>query len=102
MGALTACLFLSLACNDKQESHAPQRHYQLTGKIVALDPDRHVAMVDAAAIPNYMEAMTMEYPVASKAEFNTLHVGDRITATLNVTTSTNEYNLTGIHKQNAK
>ena len=41
-------------------------------------------MVDAAAIPNFMEAMTMEYPVRSQLEFNSLHVGDHITATVNV------------------
>jgi Cu/Ag efflux protein CusF len=41
-------------------------------------------MIDAAAIPNFMEAMTMEYPVRSAAELNSLHVGDRITATVNV------------------
>lgn len=40
--------------------------------------------MDAAAIPNFMEAMTMEYPIRSRSEFDSLHVGDHITATVNV------------------
>ena len=42
------------------------------------------ATVDAAAIPNYMEAMTMEYPVKSKSDIDALQVGEEITATVDV------------------
>jgi Cu/Ag efflux protein CusF len=62
----------------------PDKHYQLTGKVVSLDAKEQTAAVDAAAIPNFMEAMTMDYPIKSKAEFDSLHKGDQITATVDV------------------
>jgi Cu/Ag efflux protein CusF len=45
-----------------------------------------------------MEAMTMEYPVKSKADFDQLHAGDRIKATVNVSEE-GSYNLSGIQVQ---
>ncbi len=73
---------LLLACS--RQPAGPERHYSLTGKIVSLDKQHQTAMVDAAAIPNYMEAMTMEYPVKSKSDFESLHVGEQISAKLDV------------------
>lgn len=90
------------ACSPKREEPVFERHYQLTGKIVALDSEHQMATIDAAAIPNFMEAMTMEYPIQSKAEFKTLHIGDRVKATVNVTASGDYYTLTDIQKQNAR
>jgi Cu/Ag efflux protein CusF len=90
------------ACNRSQESSPPERQYQLSGRVVALDPAHQIATIDATAIPNFMEAMTMEYPVKSKADFDILHVGDGIKATVNVRASgTSEYYLSNIQKQNA-
>jgi len=101
-GLATIALLLPLAaCTGSKSNAGPERHFPLTGKIVALDAKHQVASIDAAAIPNFMDAMTMEYPIAKKADFEKLHVGDRITATLNVTASGDEYNVTDIHKQNA-
>jgi Cu/Ag efflux protein CusF len=96
-----ALLLLALAlgaCGRAPESAGPQKHYALTGKVVALNPKDHTATIDAAAIPNYMEAMTMEYPIRSKSEFEALHVGERIEATVNVRED-GIYDLSGIHKQ---
>ncbi len=39
----------------------------------------------------------MEYPIKSKQDFNTLHVGDRITATIDVRDDTT-YDLSNIKK----
>ncbi len=79
---LVLCTGLLLACS--RGSSGPERHYNLTGKIVSLDKQRQTATVDAAAIPNYMEAMTMEYPVRSKSDFESLRVGEQISATVDV------------------
>jgi hypothetical protein len=81
--AILAAIFLS-ACNKTPQA-PPSKHYQLTGKIVSLNASEQTAMIAGAAIPNYMEAMTMDYPVKSKADFNSLHIGDNIQATVNVT-----------------
>ncbi len=94
-------LIPAAACSRKPEVQAAQRHYQLTGKIVSLDATHQTASIDAAAIPHFMGAMTMDYPIPSKAEFESLHPGDRIKGTLNVSASGDDYNLTGIQKQNA-
>ncbi|MGA8026728.1 MAG: copper-binding protein [Bryobacteraceae bacterium] len=76
---IAVLLFTCASCARKQE-----RHYQLSGKIVALNAGDQTATIDAAAIPNFMEAMTMDYPVKSKTDFNSLHVGDKIKAIVNV------------------
>ncbi len=68
-------------------SRAPapaSRHYSLTGRVVALNAHDQTATIDAAAIPNYMEAMTMEYPVPSRDDFAKLRVGEDIAATIDV------------------
>ena len=71
------------ACSRNVEDRAGHQ-YPLTGKVVSLNTNEQTAAVDAAAIPNFMEAMTMDYPIKSKPEFNSLHVGDRISATVDV------------------
>lgn len=71
-----------LACN--RQPPAATRHYQLTGRVVAVNARDHTATIDAAAIPNYMEAMTMDYPIPAQDDFSKLHAGDRITATVDV------------------
>jgi Cu/Ag efflux protein CusF len=76
-------LILFLACAHGSKP-APQKHYSLSGKVVSLDAKEQSAAIDAAAIPHFMEAMTMDYPIASKAEFATLHPGERITASVDV------------------
>jgi Cu/Ag efflux protein CusF len=73
------------ACKEKAAkpaSNAPIERYQLDGVIVSLDPQGHVAKIKGQKIEGWMEAMTMEYPFKDPAEFDTLHVGDHITATV--------------------
>jgi hypothetical protein len=96
---LLALLVMSIACAKKQHDFVIAHRYALTGTIMSLNPKDQTASIDAAAIPNYMEAMRMDYPVASKVEFNSLRVGEKIAATLNVSAANDEYNLTGVHEQ---
>lgn len=88
------------ACHRQSESTPPEKHYSLSGKVIALNAKDQTATVDASAIPNFMEAMTMEYPIASKTEFDTLRVGDKIKATVNVRDD-GLYDLSHIEKQNS-
>ncbi len=76
-------LMLNLACAH-HEKPAPVKHYQLTGKVVSLNAKEQTAAIDAAAVKNFMEAMTMDYPIQSKDEFATLHPGDHIAAIIDV------------------
>jgi Cu/Ag efflux protein CusF len=98
---LFSSLFLALivACSPKRtELTGPLKHYAFSGEIVSLNSKAQTASINAAAIPNYMEAMTMEYPISSKAEFSSLHAGDRITATLDVSAAGDDYALSNIRK----
>ncbi len=81
---LVLCTALLAGCSRESHPAGAERHFPLTGKIVSLDVQHQTATIDAAAIPNYMEAMTMQYPIKSKSDFQSLHAGERITATLDV------------------
>lgn len=99
----TILISLALACClacARGAKPVAEKHYQLTGKVVSVNAKEQTAAIDGAAIPNFMEAMTMEYPIASKAELATLHPGDRITATVNVSDD-GTYNLSQIKPQPA-
>jgi Cu/Ag efflux protein CusF len=90
---------LNLACASGSKPPA-EKHYPLTGKVVSVNAKEQTAAVDAAAIPNFMEAMTMDYPIESKAEFEALHAGDQITATVDVSAD-GVYTLTHIKTRSA-
>ena len=80
---IVAIFLLSIACAHNAKP-VPQKHYELTGKVVSVSGQDQTAAIDAAAIKGYMEAMTMDYPIQSKDEFAKLNAGDRITGTLDV------------------
>jgi len=71
-------LFALVACGQKPAT----KRYPMQGVIKALDATAHTATIDAGKIGDWMEAMTMEYPVKPDAEFQKLHVGDKIDATV--------------------
>jgi len=77
--ALAAFIAIALAaCSPKPAA----RRYSMEGTVKALDPAARTATIDAGKIGDWMEAMTMEYPVKPDAEFAKLKVGDRIKATV--------------------
>jgi len=84
--------FALCACKDKPA--APVKQYKLDGVVVSLDPQGHIAKIKGEKIEGWMDAMTMEYPV--KDGFDTLHVGDRINATVFVQGL--DYSLGEIHQ----
>lgn len=94
---VAAMAFALAACRREPESE-PSRQYALTGKVVALNPQDRTATVDAAAIPGFMEGMTMEYPIKSKADFEKLRVGDKIRATVEVRDG-GLYDLSNVQRQ---
>ncbi len=91
----TACL---LGACGRSSTSVATRHYQLAGEIKALDAQHQTATVDGAAVPNFMEAMTMDYPIKSKSDFEALRVGEKITATIDVTDD-DRYSLSNIKRQ---
>lgn len=90
---------VAAGCSKKPAEFTVAHRYTLTGTVASVNPKEQTASIDSEAIPNYMEAMRMDYPVKSRAEFEKLRPGERIKATLNVNASNTEYNLTGIQEQ---
>jgi Cu/Ag efflux protein CusF len=91
-----ACLLVG--CSSKQAPSGPVRKFPVTGKVLAVNSKNQTATIDTAAIPNYMEAMTMEYPVQSRSDFESLRAGDQITGTL-IVRADDSYTLTDLRKQ---
>ena len=83
-----ACLFLVLAgCQKstgvKEEAKDETLHrYALHGEVLRLDTKDKIAAIKHEKLGDWMEAMTMEYPVKPDTEFQKLHVGDKIEATV--------------------
>ncbi len=63
------------------------KQYPIRGKVVSTDAARGEVTLDAAAIPGFMQAMTMPYKLRTPNILSELHPGDQITATLSVTDS---------------
>ena len=77
----TTVLLLAIAlagCGARNQT----KRYPIEGEVKALDPAAKTATIAAGKIGDWMEAMTMEYPVKPDAEFQKLHAGDRIQATV--------------------
>lgn len=68
--------------------------YQVTGEVLKLDPADQTASLKAGKIEGWMEAMTMEFPIKDKQEFEKLKVGETIHA--KVTVQGTDYWLSGI------
>jgi Cu/Ag efflux protein CusF len=58
------------------------KRYPMQGDVVAVDPAAKSATIAAGKIGDWMEAMTMEYPVKPDSELAKLHAGDHIEATV--------------------
>ena len=79
---LTVTLVLALALAGCHGKTAPGKRYPMQGDIKALDTTAQTATIDADKIGDWMDAMQMEYPVRPAGEFQKLHVGDHIQATV--------------------
>jgi protein SCO1 len=75
---LVGILLLSAGCASKPDESA--RRFHLHGKIVSVDVKDGSAEVDHDAIPGFMDAMTMSYPVPDAKTLATLGRGDEIMA----------------------
>jgi Cu/Ag efflux protein CusF len=59
-----------------------EKRYPMQGVVKAVDPAAKMATIDAGKIDDWMDAMTMEYPVKPDSELAKLHAGDHIEATV--------------------
>jgi protein SCO1/2 len=77
---ITSLLLFSVAGCRKDTSN--QKRYELAGKVLAVEPEKHQITVAHDAIKDYMPAMTMPFTLREDWPFKVLATGDRITATL--------------------
>jgi Cu/Ag efflux protein CusF len=82
VAAVLLCLIVLASCRRTSEATGAVKQYRLRGQIVRLEPQAGAAVIKHQKIEGWMEAMTMEYPVKDTGEFQSLHSGDRITATV--------------------
>jgi protein SCO1/2 len=78
---LIACGLVS--CTKGAQEQA--RRYHLKGKVISVDTKNGFVEVDHEAIPGFMAAMTMPYPVPDTRTLAALAEGDEITADVLVT-----------------
>jgi Cu/Ag efflux protein CusF len=82
---LLALALLLVGCAPRTETPAgPEEQYPLRGEVVGLDPEGQIAKIKHEEIKGWMDAMTMDFHVRDKAEFEKLQVGDRISGTVYV------------------
>src|SRR5215217_5791795 len=82
---LSTVLFFA-AC-QKMPSQQPiasanAKRFALKGKIVSVNKAKRTASIDHESIPNYMEAMTMDFPIHNEDILNTLTKDSEIKADL--------------------
>ena len=77
----------------------PIKQYALHGEVLRLDAQGKIAAIKHEKIGDWMEAMTMEFPVKDKAEFDKLRAGEKINATVFV--QGNSYWVAGIQEDAA-
>ena len=82
------------ACSQAPPPKAEVKQYSATGEILALDPAAQTVKIKADKIEGWMDAMTMDFPVKNKGEFEKLKVGEKIHAA--VTVQGTDYWLSGI------
>lgn len=73
--ALTGAL---AGCGAKDQA----KRYSMDGIVRSVDPANKTATIAAGPIGDWMDAMTMEYPVKPDSEIAKLHAGDKIHATV--------------------
>ena len=91
MKKLATVLLLALAllgCGAKDAGDQATKRYPMQGTVLALDSASKTATIAAGKIGDWMDAMTMAYPVKPDAEFEKLRTGDQIDATVVVADTT--------------
>jgi protein SCO1/2 len=70
--------FLSSSCHRSKTQVV--KRYALTGRVVSVDPQEQVAVIDGDNIPGFMDAMAMSYKIKPPAVLRQLSPGDSIAA----------------------
>jgi protein SCO1/2 len=75
---LLVCVSFAAAC----WRNSNEKRYELKGKVVVVEPDKHLVTVSHDDVEGFMPAMTMPFTVRSASDLQILAPEDQITATL--------------------
>ena len=73
-------LIASIAC--RRHSPANEKRFDIKGKVVAVEVDKHLVTVAHEEIKDFMPAMTMPFMLPDESALQFLAIGDEISATL--------------------
>lgn len=80
---ITFLLFLTLLfCSGCRRDTANAKRYDLKGKVMTVEKEKHLVTVSHEEIKDFMDAMTMPFTVRDEWVFEQAAPGDQITATL--------------------
>jgi Cu/Ag efflux protein CusF len=68
--------------SEKEGKDEPVKRYALHGQVLRLDTQGKIAAIKHEKIGDWMEAMTMEFPVKEQSAFDKLREGEKINATV--------------------
>ena len=75
---LPACVCFAASCRLSSN----EKRYDLKGKVVVVEPEKHLVTVSHEEVKGFMPAMTMPFTVRSESDLQILAPEDQITATL--------------------
>ena len=76
------CLFVAITCLCFAACRRNEQRYDLKGKVLSVEAEKHQVTVAHEEIKGYMPAMTMAYTVPSDSNLQIIAPDDEITATL--------------------
>src|ERR1043165_6201379 len=77
----TVLCFLCLFVATLPSCRSNQKRFELKGKIVAVEPEKHQVTVSHEDIKGYMPGMTMPFTVRDRIDLKELAPNDTLTAT---------------------
>ena len=78
---LVLMIAIGLGASCKRSS-ANEKRYDLKGKVVLVEPEKHLVTISHDDIKGFMPAMTMPFTVPSESDLQILAPDDEVTATL--------------------
>jgi Cu/Ag efflux protein CusF len=79
---VAGCQRVSVTTDKEAAKDEAVRRYALHGEVLVLDPQGKIAKIKHQKIGDWMEAMTMEFPVKEPADFAKLREGEKISGTV--------------------